>query len=62
VLVDGFVHGTWKIIRQHRDAILEVRPYRRLAKKDAAALESSGARLLRFAAPDGAHDLRFVEL
>ena len=61
ILVDGFVHGTWKIARKGKTATLEIRPYRSLAKKDVAALTAEGKRLLSFAAPEASHAVRFTE-
>jgi hypothetical protein len=54
VLVDGFVHGAWRIAGAGR---LEVEPFRALSTKDSAALIAEGHRLLAFAAPDGTHDV-----
>lgn len=59
ILVDGFVHGSWKIARKGKSATLEIKPYRPLLKKDIAALTAEGKRLLAFAAPEAAHDIRF---
>src|SRR5439155_19495957 len=50
VLIDGFVHGTWRITREHSAATLIVTLFKRLSRKDTAALASEGARLLNFAA------------
>jgi hypothetical protein len=52
VLVDGFVHGMWKIERKAKGATLVVTPFRRVAKKVAAAIDCEGQDLLAFAAPD----------
>jgi hypothetical protein len=52
ILVDGFVHGTWRIERSRRAATLAIAPFRPLAKRDAAALQEEGGRLLAFAAVD----------
>jgi hypothetical protein len=61
ILVNGFVHGTWKIVRNRRSATLVIKPYRRLAKKDATALAREGEKLLAFAAPEAAgHDFRIL--
>jgi hypothetical protein len=49
-LVDGFVRGTWKIARQRKTAALRIEPFRKLSKKDAAALSREGEKLLTFAA------------
>jgi hypothetical protein len=60
VLVDGFARGTWRITRRRETATLQVEPFRLLSKKTLAAVTSEGARLLRFAAAGGAHDVRFT--
>lgn len=52
VLVDGFVRATWRIRRERDAATLMVNALERLSRKDAAALEAEGARLLTFTAPD----------
>jgi hypothetical protein len=52
ILVDGFVHGTWRIERGRRTATLAIAPFRPLAKHDVAALKEEGGRLLEFAAVD----------
>jgi len=61
ILVDGFVHGIWKIARAAKAATLEIRPYRPLLKKDITALTAEGKRLLKFAAPEAKHDICFAE-
>jgi hypothetical protein len=48
VLVDGFVRATWKISRDRRAPTLVIRSLRPLSKRDTAAVNSEGARLLRF--------------
>ena len=58
-LVDGFVRGTWAITRAKTGATLVLRPMRRLAVAERAALEAEGARLLVFLAADARrHDVR----
>src|SRR5690242_3601125 len=52
VLVDGFVHGQWKIHRARGTAALRVTPFRRLTRRDEAAVSAEGERLLAFAAAD----------
>jgi hypothetical protein len=52
ILVDGFVHGSWKIMRKGKSVRLVIKPYRPLRKKDIAALTAEGKRLLAFAAPE----------
>jgi hypothetical protein len=60
-LVDGFVCGTWKVARDGARAILTLRPMRRLAAGERAALEVEGARLLAFVAADAVRrDVRFA--
>jgi hypothetical protein len=52
VLVDGFVRGTWKIVRRSSAVTLIVTPFEGFSKRDTAALAREGARLLAFLAPD----------
>jgi hypothetical protein len=59
-LLDGFLRGTWRIARQRSGATLEIAPFERLSKRDAAALGSEGVRLLEFAAPADKHEVRFT--
>jgi hypothetical protein len=49
-LVDGFVAGTWKLVRGKKAAHLVLAPFARLAKQDRAALEAEAERLFAFAA------------
>lgn len=51
-LVDGYVAGRWKISGTPKQALLEVLPFRRLAKVDRAALIDEGERLVRFYHPE----------
>jgi len=61
ILIDGFTNGTWKIDRQRRTAILNIKPFRRLSKKETAALTEEGTKLLAFAAADADnHDFQFT--
>ncbi|WP_020416488.1 DNA glycosylase AlkZ-like family protein [Amycolatopsis sp. ATCC 39116] len=62
VLVDGLVRGSWRITRSQAGAALEIEPYGRVSKKDREALESAGARLVRFAVGEDACDIRFAPL
>lgn len=63
VLVDGFVGGTWAIIRQRGAAILLITPFAPLSAHDHAAVAEEGERLLAFAASDAqAHDVQFAAL
>ena len=51
-LVDGFVAGRWKIAATPKQAVLELLPFKRLAKSDKAELTDEGERLVRFYYPD----------
>jgi hypothetical protein len=51
-LVDGFVRGTWRIIRGPRNATLVISPVAPIARRDRLALAEEGARLLAFSAGD----------
>jgi hypothetical protein len=61
VLLDGFVRGTWRITRHRSKATLIVEPFKRLSKKDTAALTKEGAQLLAFVATDAeVQDIQFT--
>jgi Winged helix DNA-binding domain len=60
LLVGGFVKGAWEITTTRDAATLVLTPYERLPKRDAAALESSGRRLLTWAEPGLKHDVRLL--
>ena len=60
VLLDGFTGATWKIERHRGTATLTIRPFTKLSSEEADALTEEGARLLAFAAPGDAHDIRFT--
>jgi hypothetical protein len=60
--VDGFVAGIWGIRRGPGSATLAITPVDRLAKRDQAALQEEGERLLTFAAADATeHEIRFID-
>ncbi|MFD9890588.1 winged helix DNA-binding domain-containing protein [Amycolatopsis sp. NPDC059027] len=60
VLTGGYVRGFWEIKTARRVAALTVTPFERLPKRDASALESAAARLLRWAEPNAeSHEIRF---
>jgi hypothetical protein len=61
-LVDGFVSGTWKEVREHGEVTLRISPFEHLPKQDREALAEEGERLLNFVT-DGAGDfaIRFIE-
>ena len=51
-LVDGFLHGSWRITKQRKASTLTITPWAKVSKKDSAALAREGERMLEFAAPD----------
>jgi hypothetical protein len=61
VLLDGFVQGTWKVVRKRRSAALHVEAFGRLSRTERTAVSAEGAALLGFVAPDAeAVDVVFV--
>jgi hypothetical protein len=58
-LVDGFVRGKWRLARSRGAATLTLQPFARLSKKDTSAVTAEAGRLLDFAAPGVAGDIRF---
>jgi Winged helix DNA-binding domain len=60
-LINGFVHGTWRISRERGRAVLIVEPYAPLTTRDRTALTEEGARLLAFAADGADHDVRILD-
>jgi hypothetical protein len=61
LLVDGFVRGCWRIVRDGGTATLEIELLDPLSPSDTEAVEAEGAALLAFAAADAdGHDVRFV--
>jgi hypothetical protein len=60
ILVDGFARGLWSIERTRGTATLVVSPFSPLGAADIEELTEEGARLLTFAAPEAAHDLRLL--
>ena len=60
-LVDGFVRGTWKVVRARGDATLWIEPFERLPGRDREALAEEGERLLHFVTDGaGTFEVRFV--
>ncbi|MFD0589380.1 winged helix DNA-binding domain-containing protein [Paenibacillus sp. GCM10027627] len=51
-LIDGFVAGSWKIMRSRDRVVLQIEPFRELSKQDIDSLSKEGAHLLHFAAAD----------
>jgi len=62
VLVDGFVAGMWRITRTRGAATLTAEMFVAVSPADRAALVAEAERLLGFAAPGDAHDIRFAPL
>ena len=61
-LVDGFVHGTWKVVRDRGEATLWIEPFEHLPKRYRDALAEEGERLLRFVTGSaGTFGVRFIE-
>jgi Winged helix DNA-binding domain len=52
LLVDGFVAGVWRLVRDRKVATLTVRPFGPLSTRDQAALDQEADRLLALLAPD----------
>jgi hypothetical protein len=59
VLIDGFWAADWTITRGRDRAVLEIRPFGSLGVSGPDAIAAEGSRLLEFAAPAAAHDVRF---
>jgi hypothetical protein len=55
-LVDGFVAGTWRLIRGRGIHALEISPWAPMAREDRIALAEEGIRLLTFIAGDADDD------
>jgi hypothetical protein len=62
VLIDGFVTGSWKLTRSRPAAVLAVELYEPVPAGTRDAVTEEGERLLDFAAPGVAHDIRFGPL
>jgi hypothetical protein len=61
-LVDGFVRGTWKVVRDRGEATLRIEPFEYLPGRDREALAKEGERLLHFVTDGaGTFEVRFVE-
>jgi hypothetical protein len=57
-LVDGFVRGTWRLIRARGLTTLEITPFGRIARADLVALAEEGMRLLTFIVAGAEEDIR----
>jgi hypothetical protein len=51
-LVDGFVRGTWKVIRAPKVSTLVISPIAPISREDRLAVAEEGAQLLAFSAGD----------
>jgi Winged helix DNA-binding domain len=60
LLVDGMWQADWTIARSRNLAELEIRPFIPLPAPVRDAIAAEGSRLLEFAAPAAAHDVRFA--
>ena len=60
VLVEGFWAADWTITRGRDRAVLEIRSFGPLGVAGQDAIAAEGSRLLEFAAPAGAHDVRVI--
>ncbi|MEU8798880.1 winged helix DNA-binding domain-containing protein [Spirillospora sp. NPDC048819] len=59
-LVDGFVHGMWKIEKKRGEATLRIDPFTPVPALERAELEDEGMRLLAAAHPDAkSHQVEF---
>jgi hypothetical protein len=52
VLVDGFVQGMWRLVREQRSVRLHVETFAALSRRDRAAVVDEGAALLAFVTAD----------
>jgi hypothetical protein len=62
VLLDGFVGGTWRLTRPRRTAVLTVELFGPVRSRDRDAVGDEAQRLLRFAAADDSHEIRFAPI
>jgi hypothetical protein len=62
VLVDGFVAGMWRITRSRGAATLTAEMFTPVSPADRDAIVAEAERLLGFAAPGDAHEIRFAPL
>ena len=51
-LVDGFVAGRWSINARPKEAVVELKPFRKLTRAERAALEPEAEALARFYYPE----------
>ncbi|MDQ2812677.1 MAG: winged helix DNA-binding domain-containing protein [Actinomycetota bacterium] len=60
VLIDGFVSGMWRLLRNRDTATLTIEMFGPLRER--AALEGEAERILAFCSPSASHDIRFAPL
>jgi hypothetical protein len=60
VLVDGFVAGMWRLTRSRPEAVVTIEMFGPVQERDALTAEAE--RVLAFAAPGTAHEVRFAPL
>jgi hypothetical protein len=60
VLVDGFVRGRWRILREKNESILSIERFDRWSPDEIAAVKEEGAGLLRFAATNADAKIRIA--
>lgn len=60
LLVDGFIAGMWKIVRERAAATLLIHPIVALTKRDRDAVADEGRGLLAFAAEADRHEVQFA--
>ena len=58
-LIDGFVTGTWELERSDGAAAITLRPFAKLVRADADALEAEAHRLLELMG-EGRRSVRFA--
>ncbi|HEX9449676.1 MAG TPA: winged helix DNA-binding domain-containing protein [Dongiaceae bacterium] len=60
VLIDGRVVGLWRLDIGKKAAVVEIAPFSKITPVQRRALTAEGVDLLRHAAPDADHDIRFT--
>ena len=58
VLVDGYARGRWWFVRKGSNTTVVIEMFEKLGRSDRAGVEEEADELLRFAAPDGNHDIK----
>jgi len=60
VLIDGFVAGMWRLDRNRNEGRVTIEVFGPVRERDALTAEAE--RVLAFAAPGAAHEVRFAPL